>query len=84
MQSVKNTVTSEDYYRDLIVDYLMLGGEGKKKDFMKLLNDILPTSLNDKQKEGRVKYILAKMRKDGIIKHADGNLRTGSWVLVNK
>jgi len=84
VQSAKSTVTSEDYYRDLIVDYLMLGGEGKKKDFMKLLNDILPTSLNDKQKEGRVKYILAKMRKDGIVKHADGNPRTGSWVLVNK
>ena len=48
---------------------------------MKLLNDKLPDSLDDKQKENKVKNILKKMRANGIIELDNENKRWGNWVL---
>ena len=82
-QYTKNKAMDDKYYMDLIVKYLEQWGEGKKSDFITLLNDKLPDVLNDKQKENKVKYYLKVLSKRETIKYANGNLRTGAWVLGN-
>jgi ATP-dependent DNA helicase RecG len=82
-QYTKNKAMDDKYYRDLMVNYLEQFGSGSKSDFIKLLSDKLSDVLSDKQKEGKVKYLLATLKKDGAIKRSDGNHRTGAWVLDN-
>jgi ATP-dependent DNA helicase RecG len=83
-QYTKNKAMDDQYYRDLIIKYLQQFESGTKSDFIKLLKDKLSDVLSDSQKDGKVKYLLATMRKNGTIERKDGNHRTGVWVLVNK
>ena len=66
-QYVKNKAFNDQYYRDLIVKYLEQYGSAKKRDVRELLWDKLPEVMDDKQKESKVKNLLAKMRRMGII-----------------
>ena len=67
---------------DLIVSYLKQFGSGTKADFIRLLGDKLSDVLDDKQKDTKIKNILASLRKDNIIEYANGNKRTGIWIMV--
>jgi ATP-dependent DNA helicase RecG len=81
-QCIKSRGQSDQYCKQMIIDYLEQWGKGTKQDFLTLLGDKLPDVLDDRQKLNKVKYFLTSMRKDGIIKQADGNQRTSQWVLV--
>jgi len=80
-QYTKNKAMDDQYYMDLIVKFLEQFGHGKKADFIKLLSDKLSGVLDDTQKENKVKYYLKVLSKKGLIKYANGNHRTGAWVL---
>ena len=47
-----------------------------------LLWDKLPEVMDDKQKESKVKNLLAKMRRMGIITTDSENQQKSSWILV--
>jgi ATP-dependent DNA helicase RecG len=81
-QYTKNKAMDDKYYMDLIVNYLEQWKEGTRSDFIKLLSDKLPDILSDKQKVNKVRNLLASMSRRDIIKHMDGNQRTGAWVLT--
>lgn len=81
-QYIKNKGQNEQYYKQMIVDYLEKWGKGRKKDFIELLRDKLPDVLSEDQKTSKVKHYLTTMRKAGIITRVNGNQRTGVWVLV--
>ncbi len=81
-QYVKNKGFEEDAYRKWVVSYLETYKTGKKQDFITLLKDKLPDTLDDKQKESRVRNLLKKMKKDGIITTDSDNKRLANWVLV--
>lgn len=49
----------DKYYKDLIVEYLKQYKEAKKKDIRELLWDNLPDVLSDKQKEHKIRNLLA-------------------------
>jgi hypothetical protein len=49
-----------------------------------LLGSKLSDVLDDKQKDTKVKNLLASMKKKEIIDHANGNKRTGVWVLFGE
>ena len=66
-QYVKNKGFDEDAYRKWIISYLETYKSGKKQDFIKLLKDKLPDTLDDKQKESKVRNLLKKLRTEGII-----------------
>ena len=83
-QYVKNKGFDEDAYQKWIISYLEIYKSAKKQDIVKLLNDKLPDSLNEPQKEAKVKYLLQKMKSKGIIKLDSKNKRLANWVLVNK
>ncbi len=75
---------NDKYYMDLIINYLHQFGSGTKADFIILLGDKLSDVLDDKQKSNKVKNILAVMRRNEWIEHADGTKRSGAWQLVKK
>ena len=81
-QYVKNKAFNDQYYRDLIVKYLEQYGSAKKRDVRELLWDKLPEVMDDKQKESKVKNLLAKMRRMGIITTDSENQQKSSWILV--
>ncbi|MCL2122446.1 MAG: putative DNA binding domain-containing protein [Clostridiales bacterium] len=81
VQYTKNKAMDDQYYFDLIINYLQQWGGGKKSDFIALLGDKLSDVLDDRQKENKVKYYLKVLSKKDIIRHTGGNHRTGVWVL---
>ena len=81
-QYVKNKAFNDQYYRDLIVKYLEQYGSAKKRDIRELLWDKLPEVMDDKQKESKVKNLLAQMRRMGIITTDSENQQKSSWILV--
>jgi ATP-dependent DNA helicase RecG len=80
-QYIKNRGQNDQYYRQMIIDYLKQWGKGTKADFAKLLNDKLPDVLDKKQKDNKIRYLLYSMRKDGTIKPTTDNKRLASWIL---
>ena len=81
-QYVKNKAFNDQYYRDLIVKYLEQYGSAKKRDVRELLWGKLPEVMDDKQKESKVKNLLAQMRRMGIITTDSENQQKSSWILV--
>jgi ATP-dependent DNA helicase RecG len=83
-QYIKNKGFDDQYYRNLIIEYLKQYGNGAKSDFVKLLNDKLPDVLDEKHKDNKIRYLLASMRKDGVIVPSSSNRRTSNWILAEK
>jgi ATP-dependent DNA helicase RecG len=82
VQYTRNKAMDDKYYMDLIINYLNQFGSGTKADFIKLLGDKLSDVLNDKQKDTKVKNLLAMLKNRKIITRGDINKRTSTWILV--
>jgi ATP-dependent DNA helicase RecG len=80
-QYIKNKGFDDDFYKQMIIEYLTQFESGKKKDFMGLLLSKLPDALSDKQKEYKVRNLLKALKGDGVICLDSDNPRTASWVL---
>lgn len=80
-QYIKNKGFDEEAYRKWIVNFLRTYQKAKKQDFISLLIDKLPDSLDNKQKKAKIKYLLQKMRKEGIITTDSDNKRLANWIL---
>lgn len=81
-QYIKNKGFEEEAYKKWIVNYLEKFKKGQKKDFVDLLQDKLPDSLTETQKEAKIKYLLQKMKNEGIITTDSTNKRLANWILV--
>ena len=64
---IKNKAFNDQYYRDMILQYLKQYGKAKKGDIRELLWDKLPDALSDTQKENKIHNMLAALRKNGMI-----------------
>ena len=82
-QYIKNKGFDEEAYCQWIINYLKTYKKAKKKDFLELLGNKLPDSMTDKQKEAKLKNILNKMQRKGIITTDSDNKRKANWILVN-
>ena len=71
-------------YKDLIVKYLTKYGSARRKDIQTLLLDKLPSVMEDKQKEDKIRNLLTYLRKQGIIRTDSGNQQKSSWILTDK
>ncbi len=80
-QYIKNKGFNDQYYRDMILDYLKKFGKVQKKDIRKLLWDKLPDVLTDEQKERKIRTLLFSLKKKGIIDVDSRNRRSCNWVL---
>jgi ATP-dependent DNA helicase RecG len=81
-QYIKNRGFDDQYYRNLIVEYLKKYGNGTKADFAKLLSDKLPDVLETKQKDDKIRNMIQAMRRDCTIVRASGNTKTAIWELA--
>ena len=57
----------DQHYQGLILEYLRKFKHAKRADFEKLLIDKLPQILDENQRKHRVRNLLQKMRKDGLV-----------------
>ena len=73
----------DDFYKELIINYLKTYKKGTKRDFIGLLEDKLPDTLSDKQKESKVKYLLNSLKSAGRITLDSTNKRRANWVLIS-
>lgn len=80
-QYVKNKAFDDEYYKKLIISYLEVYSSGKKQDFIMLLSDKLPDTLDDKQKKSKVKNLLGSLKAEGIITTDSDNKRLANWIL---
>ena len=64
---IKQRGIEDDYCQKMILEYLKKFGEGKREDFEKVLLDKLPDVLHLQQKRNKVRNILQKMRREGLI-----------------
>lgn len=55
------------HYQSLIIEYLKTFERGRLADFDKMLANKLPQVLNDKQRKNKVRNLLQKMRRDGLV-----------------
>lgn len=79
---VKNKAFDDEAYEKWIISYLKTYKKGKKADFIDLLSDKLSDSLSEKQKEYKVRNLLTKMKKKGIITTDSPNKVLANWILV--
>ena len=80
-QYVKNKGFDDTFYKELIIEYLKKFESGTREDFRKLLLEKLPDSLDDKQKENKIKNILYAMRKRGTIEKVGNASKYTKWKL---
>lgn len=59
------------HYQSLIMEYLKTFERGRLADFDKMLTNKLPQVLNDKQRKNKVRNLLQKMRRDGLVTSKD-------------
>ena len=64
---IRNKAFDDQYYKDLIVQYLNQYTQATRSKIRELLIDKLPDSLDDKQKERKIGNLLTSLRKQGII-----------------
>ena len=83
-QYIKNKGFDDNYYKDLIIDYIKKFGKASKYDIRKLIIDKLPDVLNPEQKENKIRNILYAMSKTGDIDRDSDNQRASNWILTKK
>ena len=81
-QYIKNKAFDDQYYRDMIVQYLRQYGKAQKKDIRSLLWDKLPAGLEDKKKNSKISTLLTSLRTKGIITTDTPNQQLSYWILV--
>ena len=64
---IKQRGIDDDYCQKMILGFLTKFGEGKREDFEAVLLDKLPDVLTLEQKRNKVRNILQKMRREGLI-----------------
>jgi ATP-dependent DNA helicase RecG len=82
-QYIRNRAFDNQYYRDMIVNYLQSYGKASRQDIRNLLWDKLPDVLDDKQKEGRIRTLLSSLKDKGIIMRGSESQQKSCWVLVD-
>ena len=78
---IKNKAFDDQYYRDLILDYLKKFGKAQKRDIRKLLWDKLPDVLNEKQKERKIVTLLMYLKRADKIDTDSKNKQKSHWIL---
>lgn len=79
---IKNKGFNDQYYKDMIVQYLEKYGKAQRKDIRNLLWDKLPDILNDKQKNSKITTLLTALRIKNIIATDSPNQQKSYWILV--
>lgn len=77
---IRHKAFDDQYFCDLILEYLRKFKEGRRPDFERLLEGKFSDLLNDKQKADKIHNLLQRLRKRDII-DSDGKTRGAVWRL---
>ena len=80
-QYTKNKGMDDAYYMDLIVNYLKQFGSASRDEVRRLLLSKLPDTMNEKQKEDKIRNMLYSMHTKGMIDRDGTNRRLSKWIL---
>ena len=75
---IKHRAFDDQYYCDLIVEFLRKFNSGKRVDFQRLLSEKFSDLLDDKQRNQKINNLLQRLRKEGKIV-SNGKTRAGVW-----
>lgn len=78
---IQNKAFDDEYYKNLIINYLEKFEKAKKSDITELLINKLPDVLNDNQKNSKIKNLLTSLKKSNKIIPIGGNSKNAYWVL---
>lgn len=81
-QYIKNKGFDDEAYKKWIINYLKTYKKGRKQDFIRLLSDKLPDTLDESQKQSKVKYLLQTLKNENVITTDNPNKRLANWILV--
>lgn len=79
-QSLNQKLTDK-VQKGWILNYLETYKKAKKRDFVELLKDSLPDTMNEQQKIYKVQNLLQALRKEGKIETDSDNHRISYWRL---
>lgn len=77
---MRSRVLDDEFYAQLIIDYLCEFGSVPFREIDAFLRDKLPDSFSEEQRDNKVRNLLARLRKDGTI-HSVGSTRAARWQL---
>ena len=80
-QYIKNKGFDDEKYKGWILNYLETYQKAKKRDFVELLKDSLPDTMDEQQKIYKVQNLLQALRKEGKIETDSDNHRISYWRL---
>lgn len=78
---IKNKGFDDQYYKDLILEYIRKYSKANKKEIRELLWNKLPDSLSEQQKENKIKNLLTNLRGSGKICADNSNQQKSNWKL---
>lgn len=78
---IYNTGLENDFYKSLIIKYISQYKVASRQDIIDLLKDKLPSSLTEKNKISRVRYLLSKLKEENKI-YNDKKTGKSSWRLI--
>lgn len=77
---IYNTGLENEFYKNLIIKYISEYGQASRKEIINLLKDKLPSSLNEKTKISRIRYLLDLLKKEEKI-YNDNKAGHSCWKL---
>lgn len=77
---IKNRAFKDQHYKDLILKFIDQYGSASKEDIDRLILDILPSVLNDKQKGNKVRNLIYSMSKRDRSIVNQGTNRNPKWI----
>ncbi|SDD82343.1 hypothetical protein [Niabella drilacis] len=78
---IKQRGFKDEHYKKMILEYLGKYTEASKKDITELILDILPSVLDEKMKENKIRNIVYAMSKKDKTIENKGTNRNPRWVL---
>lgn len=79
----KNYPITERDYKYMIINYIQKQNRTDREGINEMMYNVFDKSLTEKQKQDKVKNLLYKLSKDGLIKNISGSRRKSIWVLTN-
>ena len=67
----------------MIIHYIQKQKRTDREGINEMMYSVLDKSLTEKQKQDKVKNLLYKLSKEGLIKNISGSRRKSIWVLTN-
>lgn len=77
---IYNTGLENEFYKNLIIKYISEYEQASRKEIINLLKDKLPSSLNEKTKISRIRYLLQLLKKEDKI-YNDNKSDHSCWKL---